>query len=213
MSSDGFFEKVYAVAMQIPHGRVTSYGAIARYLGASGSARMVGWAMNASGKKEDVPAPEMRSPCVECAKHKRDYGELENLRLTQDKQHERAIHEREVEYEEKEKALLSRQKALEEKIEHFQAVQDEICNRMESVVPEHLSRVSRGPGPVNSDYLIDLVRSIEEVTRQQIGMIARNEEKLITPSAMDLKDRDLGVSPISGFARGDSRIVSLFPRK
>jgi len=56
MSSDGFFEKVYAVAMQIPHGRVTSYGAIARYLGASGSARMVGWAMNASGKKEDVPA-------------------------------------------------------------------------------------------------------------------------------------------------------------
>ena len=56
MSSDGFFEKVYAVAMQIPHGRVTSYGAIARYLGAAGSARMVGWAMNASGKKEDVPA-------------------------------------------------------------------------------------------------------------------------------------------------------------
>ena len=42
--------------MQIPYGRVTSYGAIAKYLGAAGSARMVGWAMNASGKKENVPA-------------------------------------------------------------------------------------------------------------------------------------------------------------
>lgn len=52
----GFFEKVYDVARLIPFGRVTSYGAIARYLGAAGSARMVGWAMNGSGKHEDVPA-------------------------------------------------------------------------------------------------------------------------------------------------------------
>lgn len=52
----GFFEKVYDVARLIPYGRVTSYGAIARYLGAAGSARMVGWAMNGSGKHEDVPA-------------------------------------------------------------------------------------------------------------------------------------------------------------
>lgn len=51
-----FFEKVYEVARQIPYGRVTSYGAIAKYLGTARSARMVGWAMNGSGAKEDVPA-------------------------------------------------------------------------------------------------------------------------------------------------------------
>jgi len=43
-----FFEMVYEVAKQIPFGRVTSYGAIASYLGTKGSARMVGWAMNSS---------------------------------------------------------------------------------------------------------------------------------------------------------------------
>ena len=52
----GFFEKVYATARQIPYGRVTSYGAIARYLGTARSARMVGWAMNAAGNVPDVPA-------------------------------------------------------------------------------------------------------------------------------------------------------------
>ncbi|MBD0725648.1 cysteine methyltransferase [Flavobacterium sp. L1I52] len=51
-----FFEKVYVVARQIPYGRVTSYGAIAKYLGAARSARMVGWAMNASHSMDDVPA-------------------------------------------------------------------------------------------------------------------------------------------------------------
>lgn len=57
MSKDpNFFEKVYDVARQIPRGRVTSYGAIARYLGAARSARMVGWAMNGAGGLEDVPA-------------------------------------------------------------------------------------------------------------------------------------------------------------
>ncbi len=50
-----FFDKVYKVARLIPHGRVTSYGAIAKYLGAARSARMVGYAMNGSGGK-DVPA-------------------------------------------------------------------------------------------------------------------------------------------------------------
>lgn len=50
-----FFTKVYAVAKQIPYGRVTSYGAIANYLGAGRSARMVGYAMNGSAGK-DVPA-------------------------------------------------------------------------------------------------------------------------------------------------------------
>ncbi|MBT6006567.1 MAG: MGMT family protein, partial [Prolixibacteraceae bacterium] len=42
-----FFSKVYEVVKLIPTGRITSYGAIAKYLGTSGSARMVGWAMNA----------------------------------------------------------------------------------------------------------------------------------------------------------------------
>jgi methylated-DNA-protein-cysteine methyltransferase-like protein len=51
-----FFEKVYQVAEQIPYGRVTSYGAIAKYLGAARSARMVGWAMNGAGNMEHVPA-------------------------------------------------------------------------------------------------------------------------------------------------------------
>ncbi|WP_111308540.1 MGMT family protein [Confluentibacter sediminis] len=50
-----FFEKVYQVALLIPYGRVTSYGAIANYLGASRSARMVGYAMNGSVEK-NVPA-------------------------------------------------------------------------------------------------------------------------------------------------------------
>ena len=50
-----FYEKVYEVARQIPYGRVTSYGAIANYLGAKRSARLVGYAMNGSAGK-DVPA-------------------------------------------------------------------------------------------------------------------------------------------------------------
>ena len=50
-----FFDRVYDVARIIPYGRVTSYGAIAKYLGAAKSARMVGYAMNASHTK-DVPA-------------------------------------------------------------------------------------------------------------------------------------------------------------
>lgn len=55
MADKNFFEKVHEVARQIPFGRVTSYGAIAEYLGAKRSARMVGWAMNnAHGK--DIPA-------------------------------------------------------------------------------------------------------------------------------------------------------------
>jgi methylated-DNA-protein-cysteine methyltransferase-like protein len=54
---ENFFELVYDVARQIPRGRVTSYGAIARCLGTKMSARMVGWAMNGAGKaKPKVPA-------------------------------------------------------------------------------------------------------------------------------------------------------------
>lgn len=52
-----FFESVYDVVRQIPKGRVTSYGAIARFLGSGKSARMVGWAMNAAhGQIPPVPA-------------------------------------------------------------------------------------------------------------------------------------------------------------
>ena len=52
-----FFTDVYEVVRQIPKGRVTSYGAIAGYLGSRLSARMVGWAMNAAGlAKPKVPA-------------------------------------------------------------------------------------------------------------------------------------------------------------
>lgn len=55
-SNQNFFQKVYDVARIIPYGRVTSYGAIAKYLGAARSARMVGWAMNASHNDDTVPA-------------------------------------------------------------------------------------------------------------------------------------------------------------
>ncbi|WP_245825584.1 MGMT family protein [Sediminibacterium ginsengisoli] len=52
-----FFDQVYDVVRQIPKGRVTSYGAIARFLGSGKSARMVGWALNgASAIKPKVPA-------------------------------------------------------------------------------------------------------------------------------------------------------------
>ncbi len=44
--SFSFFEDVYAVVRLIPRGRITTYGAVAHYLGSQGSARMVGWAMN-----------------------------------------------------------------------------------------------------------------------------------------------------------------------
>lgn len=54
---NSFFEDVWAVVRLIPKGRVTSYGAIAGYLGTRMSARMVGWAMNAAGTAEPtVPA-------------------------------------------------------------------------------------------------------------------------------------------------------------
>ena len=57
MDDINFFEKVYQVARLVPPGRVTSYGAIANYLGTKGSSRMVGWAMQACEKaKPPVPA-------------------------------------------------------------------------------------------------------------------------------------------------------------
>lgn len=50
MDGINFFDKVYQVARLIPPGRVTSYGAIAAYLGTKGSSRMAGYAMQAAGK-------------------------------------------------------------------------------------------------------------------------------------------------------------------
>ncbi len=55
--SISFFEMVYEVVALIPKGKVTSYGAIARYLGTAKSSRMVGWALNALNKRpHDLPA-------------------------------------------------------------------------------------------------------------------------------------------------------------
>jgi methylated-DNA-protein-cysteine methyltransferase related protein len=51
-----FFDSVFEVVKLIPKGRVTSYGAIATYLGSARSSRMVGWAMNASHKIPGIPA-------------------------------------------------------------------------------------------------------------------------------------------------------------
>lgn len=57
MDTENFFERVFSVVRQIPPGRVTSYGAIAAFLGMKGSARMVGYAMHAAGSAHPpVPA-------------------------------------------------------------------------------------------------------------------------------------------------------------
>ena len=56
MDKASFFQDVFEVAKLIPRGRVTSYGAIAAYLGLKSSARMVGWAMNQAHLDSDVPA-------------------------------------------------------------------------------------------------------------------------------------------------------------
>ncbi|GMQ27315.1 MGMT family protein [Algoriphagus sp. oki45] len=58
MSADktNYFDLVYQVVREIPKGRVTSYGAIANYLGLKSGARMVGYAMNAAHTQPDIPA-------------------------------------------------------------------------------------------------------------------------------------------------------------
>lgn len=55
-NQNNFFKEVYEVVKLIPRGRVTSYGAIAEYLGTKKSARMVGWAMNNAHNDQKVPA-------------------------------------------------------------------------------------------------------------------------------------------------------------
>jgi methylated-DNA-protein-cysteine methyltransferase-like protein len=56
LAQENTFDNIYAVVCLIPRGRVSSYGAIAAYLGMKGGARMVGWAMNASHTLPEVPA-------------------------------------------------------------------------------------------------------------------------------------------------------------
>lgn len=56
MQEKSFFEKAQDLARQVPFGRVTTYGAIAKHLGMARSARMVGYAMNASHNLDDIPA-------------------------------------------------------------------------------------------------------------------------------------------------------------
>src|SRR4051812_4458176 len=77
-----FFELVYEVARQIPKGRVTSYGAIARCLGTKMSARMVGWAMNGSRKANlKIPAHRVvnRNGMLVGKHHFKTHDEMEML--------------------------------------------------------------------------------------------------------------------------------------
>ena len=76
-----FFSNVYEVVKLIPEGRVTSYGAIAKYLGVKGSARMVGWAMNAAHGMEDVPAHRVvnREGLLTGKSHFNDPDEMQRL--------------------------------------------------------------------------------------------------------------------------------------
>ena len=56
-TDENFFHRVYEATRLIPHGRVTSYGAIARYIGSPGASRMVGWALNNCHYEEEfIPA-------------------------------------------------------------------------------------------------------------------------------------------------------------
>jgi len=56
MKNDSLFDLIFDIVRSIPYGRVTSYGAIAKCIGAGSSARIVGWAMHAAGGYPDVPA-------------------------------------------------------------------------------------------------------------------------------------------------------------
>ena len=76
-----FFDQVYEVVRFIPFGRVTSYGAIANYLGTKSGARMVGWAMNAAHVLPDVPAHRVvnRNGMLTGKMHFSDANEMERL--------------------------------------------------------------------------------------------------------------------------------------
>lgn len=83
--NNDFFEQVYAVVRLIPKGRVTSYGAIASYLGSKKSSRMVGWAMNASHSLLDVPAHRVvnRVGALTGKMHFSSHNRMEELLLSE----------------------------------------------------------------------------------------------------------------------------------
>lgn len=79
---ESFFNKVYGVTKLIPVGRVTSYGAIARYIGSPGAARMVGWALNNSHTQEEhIPAHRVvnRNGCLSGKHHFRHPDLMQQL--------------------------------------------------------------------------------------------------------------------------------------
>lgn len=80
-----FFKDVYDVVRLIPEGRVTSYGAIAKYLGSARSSRMVGWAMNAAHSIPDVPAHRVvnRKGLLTGKMHFGEPDHMENLLKTE----------------------------------------------------------------------------------------------------------------------------------
>ena len=80
-NNKNFFRDVYEIVKLIPHGRVTSYGAIANYLGTKGSARMVGWAMNSSHYQADIPAHRVvnRAGCLTGKQHFNPPGRMQLL--------------------------------------------------------------------------------------------------------------------------------------
>ena len=81
MTSD-FFQQIYEVVRHIPHGKATSYGAIAKYLGKPNGARIVGWAMNASHHLENkIPAHRVvnRNGMLTGAVHFLLPNEMQNL--------------------------------------------------------------------------------------------------------------------------------------
>jgi methylated-DNA-protein-cysteine methyltransferase-like protein len=78
--NNDFFKNVFDVVKEIPFGRVTSYGAIASYLGSKQASRMVGWALNSSHKFENIPAHRVvnRNGLLTGKSHFSDPNEMEN---------------------------------------------------------------------------------------------------------------------------------------
>lgn len=108
--SYGFFEDVFQVVRQIPKGRVSTYGAIAAYLGTKMSARMVGWAMNAShGAKPKVPAQRVvnRNGMLTGKHHFETPTQMEELLAKEDivVKEEKIIHFKEIFWDPKDHLL------------------------------------------------------------------------------------------------------------
>ena len=93
-TTNNFFDLVYEVTRKIPHGRITTYGAIAKSIGSPQAARMVGWALNKCyTQKEFVPAHRVvnRTGTLSGKKHfgspdiMRELLESENVKIVDDK--------------------------------------------------------------------------------------------------------------------------------